>query len=165
MGGAGDAFPASIASLMYPATLAAMTTRPRAPALATHASPRPTTALAKKASREKTLLASPSARDAIGVAEAARREEARARVATGATPVGAVSPRAMFVCALRLSVLVRTAGVRARSCAFTSSCVSAGSGGRSRVADSRARARGRWIDHDHDHDVDVGRVHVSTSIS
>jgi len=96
MGGAGDAFPASIASLMYPATLAAMTTRPRAPALATHASPRPTTALAKKASREKTLLASPSARDAIGVAEAARREDARARVETGATPVGAESPRAMF---------------------------------------------------------------------
>ena len=30
IGGAGDAFPASIASLMYPATFAAMTTRPRA---------------------------------------------------------------------------------------------------------------------------------------
>ena len=111
MGGAGDAFPASIASLMYPATLAAMTTRPRAPALATHASPRPTTALAKKASREKTLLASPSAREAIGVAEAARRVEARARVATGATPVGAESPRAMTLCcALRLSVCARANG-------------------------------------------------------
>lgn len=114
MGGAGDALPASIASLMYPATLAAMTTRPRAPALATHASPRPTTALAKKASREKTLLASPSAREAIGVAAAARRVDARARVVTGATPVGAESPRAMSAaavcCALRLSVCARANG-------------------------------------------------------